>query len=232
MSGDDEDDPTDEVGHGTTVHGVIAASGADGGILGVNWGNVSGCSLNNAADLHAGSSHAVAPPWLRWCCCLSPALPAARRPQHVWLPHLSHASSPGLLLPAPPCPPCPPHLQINILPCKFMSADGWGKTSDAIQCMDWCLEQKAEIISASWSCGELSNPPLEEAGACSEEWWEKGGRRHAVSGVQRQRQTRPLGIAIHTAFMLAAPPLLTLTPRPPRLPVLQWHAPSRRGRCW
>lgn len=50
-----------------------------------------------------------------------------------------------------------------MLPCKFMSAAGWGKTSDAIQCMDWCLQQGAAIISASWTCGELGNPPLEEA---------------------------------------------------------------------
>jgi hypothetical protein len=54
-------------------------------------------------------------------------------------------------------------MQIDVLPCKFMSADGWGRTSDAVQCADWCLRQGATIISASWSCGEEGNPPLEEA---------------------------------------------------------------------
>lgn len=54
-------------------------------------------------------------------------------------------------------------LQINLLSCKFMSGDGWGKTSDAIQCLDYCVQQGAQIISASWTSGQLDNPPLEEA---------------------------------------------------------------------
>lgn len=44
VDGDDEDSAADQVGHGTTVQGVIAASGDDGGILGVNWGEVGAAS--------------------------------------------------------------------------------------------------------------------------------------------------------------------------------------------
>lgn len=44
-----------------------------------------------------------------------------------------------------------------------MDAKGWGQTSDAVQCLDWCRNQGAHIISASWTSGSLDNPPLEEA---------------------------------------------------------------------
>ena len=50
-----------------------------------------------------------------------------------------------------------------MLSCKFMTAAGYGATSDAIQCMDYCLEQGAAVISASWTCFQDSNPPLREA---------------------------------------------------------------------
>lgn len=67
----------------------------------------------------------------------------------------------------PECAPTPvaplPLLQINLLACKFMSADGWGKTSDAIQCLDACVRADAAIISASWTSGQFDNPPLDEA---------------------------------------------------------------------
>lgn len=73
---------------------------------------------------------------------------------------LASSAHAGLLLPT--------HPQINVLSCKFMSADGWGRTSDAIQCLDYCTQSGAKIISASWTSGQLDNPPLEEAVARTE----------------------------------------------------------------
>lgn len=42
-------------------------------------------------------------------------------------------------------------------------AQGWGKTSDAIQCIDFCLKRGAAIISNSWDGGKDVNPPLQRA---------------------------------------------------------------------
>lgn len=49
INGGNKKDPFDDYGHGTTMAGVIAGSGKDGGAVGVNWGNVS--SLTCAALL-------------------------------------------------------------------------------------------------------------------------------------------------------------------------------------
>lgn len=62
------------------------------------------------------------------------------------------------MLPPPPAPP-----QINLLACRFMDAQGFGRTSDAVQCLDWCRAQGARVVSASWTSGSLGNRPLEEA---------------------------------------------------------------------
>ncbi len=40
---------------------------------------------------------------------------------------------------------------VNILPCKFMSATGSGYLSDAIECLYWCQQNGATISSNSWS---------------------------------------------------------------------------------
>lgn len=80
----------------------------------------------------------------------------------------SEAPGPPTRPPAPPRPTSPAPAQINLLSCKFMSADGFGRTSDAVQCLDWCLGRGARIISASWTSGQLDNPPLEEAVARTE----------------------------------------------------------------
>ena len=60
-------------------------------------------------------------------------------------------------------------MQIVVVSCKFMTnvyGEAYGTTSNAIRCIDYCLAQKASVISASWTCGAGSNPPLQEAGAC------------------------------------------------------------------
>ena len=41
INGGNKKDPFDDYGHGTTMAGVIAGSGKDGGAVGVNWDNVS-----------------------------------------------------------------------------------------------------------------------------------------------------------------------------------------------
>ncbi|KAI8109537.1 hypothetical protein M9434_000819 [Picochlorum sp. BPE23] len=38
----------------------------------------------------------------------------------------------------------------NILGCRFLDADGHGYLSDAIKCMQWCVENGAHIINHSW----------------------------------------------------------------------------------
>lgn len=46
---------------------------------------------------------------------------------------------------------------ITIIPCKFIGASGSGQLSDALQCFNYCLLQKAHIISNSY--GSASNSP-------------------------------------------------------------------------
>lgn len=38
----------------------------------------------------------------------------------------------------------------NILSCRFLGNDGHGYLSDAIQCMQWCVDHDARILSNSW----------------------------------------------------------------------------------
>jgi serine protease len=52
--------------------------------------------------------------------------------------------------------------RVNILTCKFLNAQGYGFASDAVACIDYCLENGADIITNSWSGGE-DNPALREA---------------------------------------------------------------------
>ncbi|PSC70283.1 Kinesin-related 11 [Micractinium conductrix] len=52
---------------------------------------------------------------------------------------------------------------VRLLPCKFISEQGFGYTSGAVACIDFCLASGADVISASWSAGSEPNPALEEA---------------------------------------------------------------------
>ena len=38
----------------------------------------------------------------------------------------------------------------TLIPCKFMDADGNGATSDAILCLNYCLQENAHVIHNSW----------------------------------------------------------------------------------
>lgn len=40
--------------------------------------------------------------------------------------------------------------QATILPCKYMDATGSGQIFDAISCINFCVDKKAVVISASW----------------------------------------------------------------------------------
>ncbi len=51
--------------------------------------------------------------------------------------------------------------RVEILTCKFLNAQGYGFASDAVACIDYCLENGAEIITNSWSGGE-DNPALRD----------------------------------------------------------------------
>ncbi|KAG7668258.1 hypothetical protein Ndes2526B_g01027 [Nannochloris sp. 'desiccata'] len=52
--------------------------------------------------------------------------------------------------------------RVQILTCKFLNAQGYGFASDAVACIDYCLENGADIITNSWSGGE-DNPALRDA---------------------------------------------------------------------
>jgi len=52
--------------------------------------------------------------------------------------------------------------KVQILSCKFLNGQGFGYTSDAVKCIDYCLSMGSDIISMSWSGGE-ANPALLEA---------------------------------------------------------------------
>ena len=52
--------------------------------------------------------------------------------------------------------------RVEILTCKFLNAQGYGYVSDAVACIDYCLENGADIITNSWS-GSEDNPALRDA---------------------------------------------------------------------
>eukprot|EP00890_Picochlorum_soloecismus_P001341 jgi/Picsp_1/2207/NSC_05671-R1_peptidase s8 and sedolisin len=45
----------------------------------------------------------------------------------------------------------------RLIGCKFLRDDGGGYTSDAIECINWCVEQGATISSNSWGGGSYSS---------------------------------------------------------------------------
>lgn len=53
-------------------------------------------------------------------------------------------------------------MQVKVLSCKFLSDQGYGYTSSAIQCINYCLDNNVDVISNSWS-GDDDNPALFEA---------------------------------------------------------------------
>ena len=57
-----------------------------------------------------------------------------------------------------------PHspVQVLLLACKFLNDEGFGYASDAINCIDYCISMKANIITNSWAGGE-PNPALRDA---------------------------------------------------------------------
>jgi subtilisin family serine protease len=46
--------------------------------------------------------------------------------------------------------------QVQLMACKFMAADGFGVTSDAIRCIEFAVRKGAKIINASWESGAFS----------------------------------------------------------------------------
>lgn len=50
----------------------------------------------------------------------------------------------------------------QVLSCKFLNDEGYGYASDAVACIDYCLENSADIITNSWSGGPDS-PALRDA---------------------------------------------------------------------
>jgi len=53
---------------------------------------------------------------------------------------------------------CP---SVKIMPMKFLAGDGSGSTSDAIKCIDWAREKRANVMSNSWGGGGSSQLLLE-----------------------------------------------------------------------
>ena len=54
---------------------------------------------------------------------------------------------------------CP---NVRIMACKFLSAEGFGATSDSIECIDYAIANGATILSNSWG-GDSYTKSLEEA---------------------------------------------------------------------
>lgn len=52
---------------------------------------------------------------------------------------------------------------VQVLSCRFIGTDGYGLTSTAITCIEYCTGNGAQIISASWTGGTTVNPPLQDA---------------------------------------------------------------------
>ncbi|KAG1661640.1 hypothetical protein FOA52_007521 [Chlamydomonas sp. UWO 241] len=50
----------------------------------------------------------------------------------------------------------------KVLGCKFLSQDGSGFTSDAMECVKWCRDQGAKITSNSWGGGGFSQALADE----------------------------------------------------------------------
>ena len=46
--------------------------------------------------------------------------------------------------------------QVRLMGCKFLSGDGWGYTSGAVECVDFAVRNGAKILSNSWGGGGFS----------------------------------------------------------------------------
>ncbi len=46
--------------------------------------------------------------------------------------------------------------QVRLMACKFLSGDGWGYTSGAIECIDFAVSNGAKVLSNSWGGGGFS----------------------------------------------------------------------------
>ena len=58
----------------------------------------------------------------------------------------------------------------NVLGCRFLDADGHGYLSDAIKCMQWCVENGADIINHSWGTYSYSKSIKDSMEYISEEY--------------------------------------------------------------
>jgi subtilisin family serine protease len=57
--------------------------------------------------------------------------------------------------------------RVKILACKFLRGDGRGRTSDAVRCIQYCIQQGVKIMNNSWGGGQ-GDPSLESAIADAE----------------------------------------------------------------
>ena len=46
--------------------------------------------------------------------------------------------------------------EVRLMACKFLSADGWGYLSGAIECIDFAVDNGAKVLSNSWGGGGFS----------------------------------------------------------------------------
>lgn len=51
--------------------------------------------------------------------------------------------------------------QVRLMGCKFLTSSGSGNTSDAIECVDYAVSQRAKILSNSWGGGGFSQGLLD-----------------------------------------------------------------------
>ena len=43
--------------------------------------------------------------------------------------------------------------EVQLMACKFLSADGWGYVSGAVSCIDFAVVKGARVLSNSWGGG-------------------------------------------------------------------------------
>lgn len=57
---------------------------------------------------------------------------------------------------------------ISLLACRFIDGSGYGYTSGAVTCIDYCLQNNARVIQNSWGGSASTNAAMEEAIAAAE----------------------------------------------------------------
>ena len=134
----------DDYGHGTKVASIVAAIGGnalstDGAnatdTVGVLMGGVRARASGQPAAAVGGGAAAG----LTGCVAVTPFWRLQQRRQALVAGHWGLTASP----PAAAAPLPPP--QAALYSCRFIEADGFGRMSDALRCLNWVLTNQVAI---------------------------------------------------------------------------------------